>query len=81
MAIKKKVIPATEIAEVRDYIENRFGDIGECDFSVSRAVAHDALDKLIEGDFLGARIGIEKLGPKNACVLREKFRRLDIAFE
>lgn len=81
MTLKKKVIPAARIAEVRDYIENRFGDIGECDFGVSRGIAHDALDRLIEGDFLGASLGIDKLGPENARILRTKFSRLDFSFE
>lgn len=81
MTSKKCPLSAKAIAEMRNYINDRFADVGDCDFRTLREVAHDALDKLIANDHLGASIGIDKLGAENARKMREKLCRLEVVLE
>ena len=72
---------AKTVAEMRNYIDARFADIGNCQFGTMRAIAHDALDKLFAGEHLAANIGIQKLGPEGTRDIRNELRRLGIEFE
>ena len=72
---------AKTIAEMRNYIDTRFADVGKCQFGIVRAIAHDALDKLFAGEHLAANIGIQKLGPEGTRDIRNELRRLGIELE
>lgn len=71
-------LTTAEIARIRDFINNRFGDVGECSFATLRAIANDALNQIIAGNRLAANIGIQKLGPDGERDMRAKLRKLGI---
>ena len=72
---------AEDIAKIRRFIDQHFSDIWGCCFSTLRKVAHDAVDKLLRGDHVGANAGIQKLGAEGARDLRVELRRRNIRLE
>lgn len=82
MTIDTKIpLSAETVAKARRFIETRFQDTGGYTFPTLRSVAHDVLDKLMRGDYVGANAGIQSLRGEAACDMRAKLRQLGIDLE
>jgi len=72
---------AKTVAEIWNFIEQRFADVGNCQFGTMRAIAHDAVRQLLEGNPLAARNGFMKLGADGERAMKNELRRLGIELE
>jgi hypothetical protein len=68
------------IVEMRRFIDHRYRDIRYIGWDASelRAYAHDALDKLLSGNVVGAEIGIRSLDAQGTADFRRKLDELDL---
>lgn len=76
MAASVHDLAAKRIDNMRAFIDDLLRDIGGASFATLRGVAHDALNKLLQGDNYNANIGFNKLGPENERLVREKLAAL-----
>jgi len=74
-------LDAGKVAAMRDFVDERFRSLPGWDVSLLRKVAHDAVDKLLAGNHVGANTAIQRLGIEAAVDMRVKLRQLGIHLE
>ena len=69
---------ANTVAMMKAYINDRFRDHPEPVARDLRAVANDAVDRVVHDDHHGANIALGRLPPEAAKDIRAKLKELDI---
>lgn len=78
-AMHQEKIFRQQMAGMRSYVEDRFANVGRCNFDAKRGSAHSIVDSIENRNFSAAKEDIrKKLSPVEAVQFRKKLRYLGV---